>query len=524
MEKDKRLETEINKRRTFAIISHPDAGKTTLTEKLLYLGGAIRSTGTVKSRKSAKFATSDWMEIEKQRGISVTSSVMQFSYQDHYINILDTPGHEDFSEDTYRTLLAVDSVVMIIDAAKGVEAQTKKLFKVCSDQGIPIFTFVNKMDRNGREPLELLEEIEEVLGIESYPMNWPLGMGQNFKGVYDRQLEQIEFYETKDKEQMLKLEKINNLNIEKVIGKEMFSQLHEEISLLNEAGNTYKKDAIQQGKQTPVFFGSAITSFGVPSFLDHFIRLAPPPSSRESSKGIVKPDKEIFSGFVFKIQANMNPAHRDRIAFLRVCSGKFEKGMEAWLERTNKSMKLSQGQQFFASERGNIDIAYPGDIVGLYDPGTYQIGDTLCGSKDTFSYGDLPQFSPEHFAKVRAKKALKQKHFHKGIKQLSEEGAVQVYRTAKWDETVLGVVGMLQFEIFEYRMKHEYGVEIQFDSLPHQYARWTSSEDIESKTKGSSNLLLVYDQNELPVILFENNFALRWFKDKNPDVQLRESR
>lgn len=524
MSNQNQLQKEINRRRTFAIISHPDAGKTTLTEKLLFLGGQIRSTGTVKSRKSSKFATSDWMEIEKQRGISVTSSVMNFNYKDHTINILDTPGHEDFSEDTYRTLLAVDSVVMIIDAAKGVESQTKKLFKVVSEHGIPIFTFVNKMDRQGREPLELLEEIEEVLGIESYPMNWPIGMGQDFQGVYDRHKKAVEFYDTDgDNKEAVNISDLDDPVLKEKAGEDLVNQLQEDVMLLDEAGSAYSEEALQSGKQTPVFFGSAISSFGVPTFLNHFLELAPPPTSRESSEGEVKPDDETFSGFIFKIQANMNPAHRDRVAFLRIVSGTFEKGMEAWLERTNKSMKLSQGQLFFASSRGNVDKAYPGDIVGLYDSGTYQIGDTLVGSKNVYSFGALPTFPPEHFAKVRAQKALKQKHFYKGVQQLSEEGAIQVYRTAHWDEIVVGVVGKLQFEIFEYRMKGEYNTDIQFDTMPHQHARWIEADKPEKLVDNSRNIL-VYDQQKRPVLLFTNDFALRWFQDKNPDVPLKESK
>ncbi|MCF6409550.1 peptide chain release factor 3 [Pseudalkalibacillus salsuginis] len=519
MRKSSQLEEEINKRKTFAIISHPDAGKTTLTEKILFLSGAIRSAGTVKSKKSDKYATSDWMEMEKQRGISITSSVMQFTYQDNKINILDTPGHQDFSEDTYRTLMAVDSVVMIIDAAKGVEAQTKKLFKVCSDRGIPIFTFINKMDRQGREPFELLEEIEEVLGIQSFPMNWPIGMGHSFQGVYDRVVEKVHLYNEQKEHQSYQLDKGNwNEDILKdLIEPEQLLELQETITLLNEAGDSMDLQAIKQGKQTPVFFGSAISSFGIPSFMEHFLELAPEPQGRDSNNGFIHPSNRDFSGFVFKIQANMNPAHRDRIAFMRVCSGKFIKGMEAWNDRTAKSVKLAQGQQFFAASRGNIDEAFPGDIVGLYDPGLYQIGDTLCGTKNTFSFGKLPHFPPEHFAKVRAKNAMKQKHFYKGVSQLAEEGAVQVYKTDKMEETILGVVGVLQFEVFEHRLKTEYGVDLDIQPLPHSCARWVSED---KNIKIDNQNYLVHDQVGNPVIIFENDFSLRWFKDKNPDIEI----
>lgn len=516
------LTSEMNKRRTFAIISHPDAGKTTLTEKLLLLGGAIRSAGTVKSRKSGKFATSDWMELEKQRGISITSSVMQFEYNGFKINILDTPGHQDFSEDTYRTLMAVDSVVMIIDAAKGVEAQTLKLFKVVSQRGIPIFTFVNKLDRQGRDPFELLEEIEEVLGIQSYPMNWPIGMGQSFRGVYDRRLNQFNVYNTEKEEQIIDVDSIDDEQLEQFVEASLLDSVKDDIQLLNEAGNPFDLDEVNNGKLTPVFFGSAISSFGVPSFLRHFLKLAPEPASRMTSNGLLSPSDETFSGFVFKIQANMNPAHRDRIAFLRICSGKYEKGMTAWMERTGKAIKLSQGQQFFASERDLVEEAYPGDIIGLYDPGLFQIGDTLCGTKDVFTFERLPQFPPEHFAKVRAKNAMKQKHFNKGMEQLAQEGAVQVYRTARMDELILGVVGILQFEVFEYRLKAEYGVDIEMLSVPYQLARWVMNENINPLTLEESRNILVYDAWKNPVLLFENDFALRWFQEKHPDIQLKE--
>ncbi|WP_347553140.1 peptide chain release factor 3 (plasmid) [Pseudalkalibacillus hwajinpoensis] len=519
MENHELNEKEIKKRRTFAIISHPDAGKTTLTEQLLFLGSAIRSPGTVKSRKSSTFATSDWMEIEKQRGISVTSSVMHFTYHHYEITILDTPGHEDFSEDTYRTLLAVDSVVMLIDAAKGIESQTKKLFRVCRDHGIPIFTFINKMDRYGKEPLELLEEIESVLNIETFSMNWPIGMGQQFKGVYDRKLEHVELYQPNKTLETIKL--IDNSIKEKIPAPDL-KKLKEDLLLIDEAGNSFSNEKIQTGNQTPVFFGSAISSFGVPSFLNHFIELAPSPLPRETSNGKVHPVDTTFSGFIFKIQANMNAAHRDRIAFLRICSGVFERGMTAYLDRTGKAIRLSQGQQFFASNRNNIDTAYPGDIIGLYDPGAYQISDTLCGTKDTFSYGPLPQFPPEHFSKVKARKALKQKHFYKGIQQLAEEGAIQVYRSSPSEDVILGVVGKLQYEIFEYRMKHEYGVDLQMDDLPHILAKWIEYENPATLLKGSSNLL-VYDVKQRPVILFASNFSLRWFQQHHPNISLFES-
>ena len=373
---------EVNSRRTFAIISHPDAGKTTMTEKLLLFGGAIRDAGTVKGKKTGKYATSDWMEIEKQRGISVTSSVMQFEYNDARINILDTPGHQDFSEDTYRTLMAVDSAVMIIDSAKGIEEQTLKLFKVCRMRGIPIFTFINKLDRDGRYPLELLAELEEVMGIESYPMNWPIGMGKEFLGIYDRFHNRIEQFRVDEENRFLELNDDGEVDGDYPIKQNaLYDQTLEEILLLNEAGNEFSKEKIADGTLTPVFFGSALTNFGVQTFLETYLQFAPPPQPRESTIGAIDPLSENFSGFIFKIQANMNPAHRDRIAFLRICSGKFERGMTVNVPRTGKQIKLSQSTQFMADDRSTVDEAVSGDIIGLYDTGTYQIGDTITTGK-----------------------------------------------------------------------------------------------------------------------------------------------
>ncbi|WP_085521249.1 peptide chain release factor 3 [Tuberibacillus sp. Marseille-P3662] len=518
------LKQAADRRKTFAIISHPDAGKTTLTEKLLLLGGAIRTAGTVKSRKSKKFATSDWMALEQQRGISITSSVMQFEYDDYKINILDTPGHEDFSEDTYRTLMAVDSVVMIIDAAKGVEPQTIKLFKVCRERGIPIFTFVNKLDRQGKEPIELFEEIEEVLGIESTPINYPIGMGQSFAGVYDRLNKQIELYHESDEHDTVKVSGYDDLTsaLDGVVDQDTIEQCTEDLMLVEEAGNTFDMDAVMAGKQTPVFFGSAISSFGVPTFLRHFLKIAPAPSGRETNKGYLEPSDPVFSGFVFKVQANMDPAHRDRVAFLRICSGKFERGMTTWLDRTGKQNKLAQPQQFFAKSREVIDDAYPGDIVGLYDPGMYQIGDTVCGTKETFNFGRLPQFPPEHFAKVRPKNALKQKHYLKGLEQIAQEGAIQIYKTPKFEEYVLGAVGKLQFDVFIYRMEAEYGVELVMDQMPHELARWLLDTDVPEQALRSSRSTLVYDHQDRPVIIFENEFSLQWFRQQHPEVKLSD--
>ena len=511
---------EVNSRRTFAIISHPDAGKTTMTEKLLLFGGAIRDAGTVKGKKTGKYATSDWMEIEKQRGISVTSSVMQFEYNDARINILDTPGHQDFSEDTYRTLMAVDSAVMIIDSAKGIEEQTLKLFKVCRMRGIPIFTFINKLDRDGRYPLELLAELEEVMGIESYPMNWPIGMGKEFLGIYDRFHNRIEQFRVDEENRFLELNDDGEVDGDYPIKQNaLYDQTLEEILLLNEAGNEFSKEKIADGTLTPVFFGSALTNFGVQTFLETYLQFAPPPQPRESTIGEIDPLAENFSGFIFKIQANMNPAHRDRIAFLRICSGKFERGMTVNVPRTGKQIKLSQSTQFMADDRSTVDEAVSGDIIGLYDTGTYQIGDTITTGKDQFQFERLPQFTPELFVRVTAKNVMKQKHFHKGIGQLVQEGAIQLYKTLRTEDYLLGAVGQLQFEVFEHRMKNEYNVDVVMEGQGSKIARWVENDEVDDKLS-SSRSLLVNDRYDHKVFLFENDFALRWFQEKNPNVKL----
>lgn len=510
---------EANKRRTFAIISHPDAGKTTLTEALLLLGGAIREAGAVKGKKTRRSATSDWMEIEKQRGISVTSTVLQFEYKDLHLNILDTPGHEDFSDDTYRTLTAADSVVMLIDAAKGVEPQTIKLFQVCRMRGIPIYTFINKMDREGRDPLDLLKEIEDVLGIESYPMTWPAGMGQMFQGVYHRADRAFERFEGKQAETSL-VPVGDPLELASTIGDEAAEKLAEDVELLDIAGEAFDMEQVNRGLLTPVFFGSAITHFGVRSFLDMFIKLAPPPTERKTTDGSLVPTSEDFAGFIFKIQANMNPAHRDRVAFLRICSGKFERGMSVTHVRQNRKLNLTQSQQFFAQDRITVDVAYPGDIIGLYDPGLFQIGDTVAATGQ-FEFEALPQFSPEHFARVTTKDTSKYKQFHKGIAQLCEEGAIQIFSMAnRTGDMILGVVGRLQFEVFEYRMKVEYGAETDLVHLPYKYARWIAGMPPEEINYDRSSGVLVRDQHERNVILFSNDYALRLVSERNKGLQL----
>ncbi|MFV0558205.1 MAG: peptide chain release factor 3 [Enterococcus sp.] len=517
------LKQQVDSRRTFAIISHPDAGKTTITEQLLLFGGAIRQAGTVKGKKTGNFAKSDWMEIEKQRGISVTSSVMQFDYQGKRVNILDTPGHEDFSEDTYRTLMAVDSAVMVIDSAKGIEAQTKKLFQVVKKRGIPIFTFINKLDRDGREPLELLEELEELLNIESYPMNWPIGSGQILEGLYDIHNQKVELYrpENYDGERFIELVDGEIPATHGLTQKSIYQQTLEEVELVSEAGDAFDAEKVAKGQQTPVFFGSALTNFGVQTFLETFLQFAPSPYGHQTmAETEVSPYEEEFSGFVFKIQANMNPAHRDRIAFVRICSGTFERGMDVNLERTGKKLKLSNVTQFMADTRENIQEAVAGDIIGVYDTGNYQIGDTLFEGKLKVAYEELPSFTPELFMKVSAKNVMKQKSFHKGIYQLVQEGAIQLYKTYLTDEYIIGAVGQLQFEVFQHRMLNEYNAEVVMAPMGNKIARWIDPEDLDERMSSSRNIL-AKDRFEQPLFLFENQFAMRWFADKYPDVELK---
>jgi peptide chain release factor 3 len=472
-----RLSQEVARRRTFAIISHPDAGKTTLTEKMLLYGGAIHLAGEVRARRASKHATSDWMSIEKERGISVTTSVMQFPYGDYLYNLLDTPGHQDFSEDTYRTLAAADCAIMLIDAAKGVEAQTKKLFEVCRLRAMPIFTFVNKMDREGRDPLDLMSEIEDLMQIQCVARNWPLGQGPNFKGVYDRLDEKIYKFDrsevrgTKVREEELPG---NRESLVELMGEQEADDFLEELELLNEAATPFTQDKFLEGEITPVFFGSALTNFGVGPFLNAFGDMAPPPPKRKTTVGVLEPDAEKFSGFIFKIQANMDKNHRDRVAFLRVCSGRFERGMNAHLVRTGKPLRLNNAITFFAEERVQVDEGFAGDIIGLYDPGLYQIADTLTDG-DTLEFDGIPRFCPELFARVLAPNPLKRKRLDKGLQQLSDEGTIQVLSPIDQmggTEPILAAVGMLQFEVVAHRMLEEYDVEIKLDRLGFTAARW----------------------------------------------------
>lgn len=522
------LQREIDKRRTFAIISHPDAGKTTLTEKFLLYGGAIRLAGSVKARKASKHAVSDWMEIEKQRGISVTSSVMQFNYDGYCINILDTPGHQDFSEDTYRTLMAADSAVMVIDGAKGVEAQTRKLFQVCALRGIPIFTFVNKMDRETRDPFELLEEIETELGIKSYPMNWPIGKGAEFKGVYERDKESIEVFQGGEhgQKEASKLEaKVDDPALTEILGSALHEKLMEDIELLDYAGDEFNLEKVNSGELTPVFFGSALTNFGVEPFLEHFLDLTPPPTPRNSDKGLINIYDEPFSAFVFKIQANMNPAHRDRIAFMRICSGKFEKGMEVNHVQGKGKVKLAQPQQFLAQDREIVEEAYAGDIIGVFDPGIYSIGDTLCKSGEKFKFEGIPTFAPEYFARVRPIDSMKRKQFIKGVTQISQEGAIQVFKELfiGMEEIIVGVVGVLQFEVLEYRLKNEYGVDIKMDRLPFKYVRWIENKEIDMDSINiTSDTKKVTDLKDRNLLIFQSDWGISWALEHNKELVLSD--
>ncbi len=520
--------SDIKKRRTFAIISHPDAGKTTLTEKFLLYGGAINLAGSVKGKKTAKHAVSDWMEIEKERGISVTSSVLQFNYDGFCINILDTPGHQDFSEDTYRTLMAADSAVMVIDASKGVEKQTIKLFKVCVLRHIPIFTFINKMDREANDPFELLDDIENVLGIKTCPINWPIGSGKEFKGVYERKENLVTTFTAAmngQKEVDSRKLAVDSDELLNEIGQEKYDKLIEDIELLDGASAEFDLDEIQAGELSPVFFGSALTNFGVENFLQHFLDMTTSPLPRTSDKGIIDPFKEDFSAFVFKIQANMNKAHRDRIAFMRICSGKFDAGMEVNHVQGGKKVKLSQPQQMMAQERHIVEEAYAGDIIGVFDPGIFSIGDTLCKSGEKFAFEGIPTFAPEHFARVRQIDTMKRKQFVKGVNQIAQEGAIQIFQeyNTGMEEIIVGVVGVLQFDVLKYRLENEYNVEIRLEPLPYEHIRWIESKDIDvNRIIGTSDMKKIKDLKDNPLLIFVNEWSINMVLDKNPGLELSE--
>ncbi len=522
---EQELQQEIERRRNFAIISHPDAGKTTLTEKLLLYGGAIHQAGAVKARRDQRKATSDWMEMEKQRGISITSTVLQFDYQDYQINLLDTPGHQDFSEDTYRTLAAADNAVMLIDAAKGLEPQTRKLFEVCKLRALPIFTFVNKMDRPGREPLELLDEIEKELGLQTYAVNWPIGSGDRFKGVYNRYDQSIHLFERRahgSQEAQETVIELGDPKIEEYLDKDLYYQLKEDLELLSELGGELDLDEVHAGRMTPVFFGSAMTNFGVKLFLEAFLDYGLKPVGRNSSLGPLEPDYPEFTGFVFKLQANMDPKHRDRVAFVRVCTGKFEKDMAVNHARSGKTIRLSRPQKLFAQDREVIETAYPGDVIGLNNPGVFAIGDTIYLGKK-LEYEGIPCFSPELFSYLKNPNPSKFKQFQKGISELREEGAVQImYSVDDFKrDPILAAVGQLQFEVVQFRLLSEYGVETTLEPLPYNLARWvTGGWEALEKTGRIFNTLTVKDNWGRPVLLLKNQWNLHQIQEDHPELQL----
>lgn len=524
---NKQIELEIAKRRTFGIISHPDAGKTTLTEKLLLFGGAINMAGAVKSRKVERHATSDWMAIEQERGISVTTSVMKFTYKDFEVNLLDTPGHQDFSEDTYRVLTAVDSAVMVIDSAKGVESQTEKLMEVCRMRNTPIITFINKLDREGRAPLDLLDEIEDKLQIECTPLSWPIGMGKTFKGVYNLYHRTLHLFtpggNTRDIQGRV-IEDLTDPKLDELLGSQA-DDLREDIELLEGAANPFEYEHYLKASQTPVFFGSAINNFGVQEMLDCFVEMAPAPSPRKAMSREVAPQEDSFSGFVFKIQANMNPAHRDRIAFLRVCSGKFSRGMKVKHHRLGKDITLSNATIFMAQERANVDEAYPGDIIGLHNHGTIKIGDTFT-PKEPLKYTGIPNFAPEHFRRVLLKDPLKMKQLQKGLIQLAEEGAIQVFRPLIGSDYIMGAVGVLQFEVTMARLQNEYGVKAVYEPVDYQAARWVRSDDKkameEFERKNQAQLAL--DSEGFTTYLAQNEWMLNYFMEKWPHIIFDKTR
>ncbi len=519
---------EVKRRRTFAIISHPDAGKTTLTEKLLLFSGAIQLAGTVKARKSGRHATSDWMEIEKQRGISVASSVMQFDYREHVVNLLDTPGHQDFSEDTYRVLTAVDSALMVIDAAKGVEAQTIKLLNVCRMRDTPIITFMNKMDRETRDPLELLDEVESVLGIACFPVTWPIGMGETFRGVYHLLRDEILLFVPGNERADQAFEVIKGIDNPRLT--EMFpleiEQLKNEVELVHGASHPFELDAFLAGKQTPVFFGSAINNFGVREILDALLDWAQPPRARDASVRSVAPDEPAFSGFVFKIQANMDPAHRDRIAFLRVCSGRFERGMKIRHLRMGRDIKVSSVVTFMASSREQVEEAYAGDIIGLPNHGNMQIGDSF-SEGELLQFTGIPYFAPDFFRMVRIRNPLKIKQLHKGLQQLGEEGAVQVFKPVTGADLILGAVGVLQFEVVASRLLNEYGVDAVFEGTSINTARWVSCEDrkmLADFERSSAGAHLAHDAAGNLAYLASSGVNLKLVQERWPGVTFHATR
>jgi len=530
LELDHLLRDAVQTRRTFAIISHPDAGKTTLTEKLLLYGGAIHLAGSVKSRRAARHATSDWMKLEQERGISVTSSVMQFQYEGYHINLLDTPGHEDFSEDTYRTLVAADSAVMLLDNRRGVEDRTRQLFSVCKRRRMPIFTFVNKCDRVGEDPLKLVSDVEADLDIACHPVTWPIHREGAFVGVYDRRRKQIHLFERAEDHGAsragVQVGSLGDAVIRDLLGSESHGRLVQDVSLLDEAGHPFDESAVLAGDLSPVFFGSALTNFGVEPFLREFLELAPEPAPRESTAGTITPLDERFTGFVFKIQANMDAKHRDRVAFVRICSGRFEAGMSVKHMRTGKLMRLASPQQFLARERTAVEEAWPGDVIGVMDRGTLRIGDTLATDGD-LEFSGIPRFAPEHFARIIIADPMRRKQLDTGLRQLTEEGAAQVFFTSGTDiaspTPIVGAVGLLQFDVMLHRLEHEYGASCRLERIAARYPRWVTGpiDDIERIARDRGRMLL-YDAKGNPLILFEDSWGLRWALDHEKGVSFHE--
>ena len=518
---------EIERRRTFAIISHPDAGKTTLTEKFLLYGGAINTAGSVKGKANSKYAVSDWMDIEKERGISVTSSVLQFNYDDYCINILDTPGHQDFSEDTYRTLMAADSAVMVIDASKGVEAQTIKLFKVCTMRHIPIFTFINKMDREAKDSFELLDDIETVLGIQTCPINWPIGSGKRFKGIYDRESKQVSMFQAVSTGGAKSAKEtdydVNDPELMEQVGSDLYEQLTEEVELLDGASEALDMEKVSKGELSPVFFGSALTTFGVEAFLKYFLKMTSSPLPRMSNEGLIDPMEEPFSAFVFKIQANMNKAHRDRIAFMRICSGKFEAGKEVYHVQSGRKLKLSQPQQLMAQDRKVVDEAYAGDVIGVFDPELFSIGDTICTPGKKYEYEGNPTFAPEHFCRLVQLNSMKRKQFMKGVTQIAQEGAIQLFQDYQlgMSEIIAGVVGTLQFDVLKYRLENEYGCEVRLEPLSYGFIRWVKDPTTDlNSLKRLNDVKKVKDMKGNPLLLFNNEWIINMVLENNEGLEL----
>lgn len=518
------LQKQVQRRRTFAIISHPDAGKTTLTEKLLLYSGAIEEAGSVRARKNQRTATSDWMEMEQQRGISITSTVLQFERDNILFNLLDTPGHQDFSEDTYRTLVAADSAVMVLDSANGIESQTRKLFEVCRQRNLPILTFINKLDNYGRDPLDLLDEIERLLDIRVTPINWPVGQGHDFKGIYDIPTQRVLLFERTERGKYQSPVKVAGLDdplLTDLIGQHAAERLRDDVELVTVAGTQFDKQLFLEGKLTPIYFGSALNNFGVDSFLQALIDLAPPPQPRQSGVGLISPTKEEFSGFVFKIQANMDPRHRDRMAFLRVCSGRFEKDMSVYNPRSDETIRMSRPHRLFAQDRETVEVAYPGDIVGLSNPGVFAIGDTVCGDNESFSFKTIPPFQPELFAILRNQSVAKYKQFHKGIRQLREEGVMRVFNTIDTgkQEPIVAAIGELQFDVVLARLAAEYNVEAKTKRLPYTLACWiTGNETDIAAIHWPSQSLRARDASGQLVVLFGSVWGVQYTAKNHPRV------